>query len=163
MAAPAAAAGVRVDQAGAHRGSRREPELGRGRLGKAPAERGAGRRHLGADAREALVGEHAEPHRPEVAFVPALLMSEVGPFAGHRADRPRQAAGGAPCQEIGQVEELPGGVEDLRTMLAEPEQLWGLHLGRDRPADVFQDGVPGGVDPLGLRHRPVIHPDDDVA
>ncbi len=68
-----------------------------------------------------------------------------------------------PGQEIGNIEETPGRVEDLGSVLAQPEQFWRLHLGRDRAANIGQDRVRRGVDPLRLFFCAMIHPDDDVA
>ena len=58
---------------------------------------------------------------------------------------------------------MPRGVEDPGPVLAKPEKLWRLHLGRDDAAYVFQDVVAGRVDPFGLVDCPVVHPDDNVA
>ena len=48
--------------------------------GQAAGERRARSHDLGADPAEALVGEHAEADGPEVALVPAALVSEIGPL-----------------------------------------------------------------------------------
>ena len=147
----------------AHGRARREPHLARGALGQPAAQRRAGLDHPRADPREALLGQAAQADGAEVALVPAPLVGEVGPLAGHRAGRAREAARRAPSQEVGEVEELPRGVEHLGPVLPEPQKLRGLHLGRDRAAHVAQDRVPGGIDALGLRHRAVVHPHDHVA
>ncbi len=54
-------------------------------------------------------------------------------------------------------------VKDLGPVLAQPQQLWRLHLGRDAPADIAQDVVPARIDARRLVDRAVVHPDDDVA
>ena len=89
-------------------------------FGEALSERRAGFDYLPPDPAEALVREHAETDGAEVVGVPALLVGEVGPLAGDGAGGAGEAPGGLPGKEVGQVEELPRGVEYRRTVLAEP-------------------------------------------
>ncbi len=55
-------------------------------------------------ARKIILGQIAQTNLPEVAGIPALLMGQVGPFAGDGTHRTGQIAGGAPGQVIGKVE-----------------------------------------------------------
>src|SRR5690606_18170180 len=50
----------------------------------------------------------------------------------------------------------------LGTVLAQPQKLGRLHLGRDAGADIFQHLMALGVDTLGLFDGAMVHPDDDV-
>ena len=112
----------------------------------------------------AVVGEQVgKPDPLEVAWAPTPLVGEIGPLACHRARRSGEASRCAKAQIVGEVEEVPGISPGCRQMLLQPEQFRRLHFGRDDPAHVPQDLVLGCAYALGLRDRPVIHPDDDVA
>ena len=152
-----------VDQPSADRGSRCQPQIRRRCLGQPPPKRRAGLAHRRADARKALVGQLPQSDLPKIAGIPAAIMAEIGPFAGHRADRARQIARGLPGQEIGQVHELPGPGEDLGPVFLQPEQLRRLHLGRDATADEIQHPMAQTVDPRRLLAGAMIHPDHDIA
>ena len=156
-------AGVGVDQARRDRGPRDEPEFRRCGVGETGPERGARLDDLATDPGEVIVGQVAKPDRMEVVGVPAPFVREVSPLAGDRAGRSGEAARRPPSQEVGQVEELPGGVVDHAAVFLEPEQLRRLHLRRDGAADVGEHGVAAGVDAGGLIGRAVVHPDDNVA
>ena len=54
-------------------------------------------------------------------------------------------------------------LEGRREMPLQPEQLRGLHLGRDDAADIVEHLVLRLVDEGGFRDGAVVHPDDDVA
>ena len=156
-------AGMRIDQRGADRRAGAKPQFSRRRDGEARSDRCARLDHLGADSRKALVGQDAEADLPEEAFVEALLMREIGPFARQRAGRALQTAGRPECQPVGEIEEMRCGAEALGHRLGKPQQLRRLHLGRDRSADIGEHAVAGRIDAPGLVDRAVIHPYDDVA
>ena len=69
----------------------------------------------------------------------------------------------AHAHEVGEIEELPGGGEYLRTVFLQPEKLGRLHLRRDATADIAEHLVPERVDTFRLGDSTVVHPHDDVA
>ena len=103
------------------------------------------------------------PDRAEIAVVPALLVREIGPFAGDRADRAGKAARRAPGQEIGEVHELPGSREG-RGMFSFSHKSFGVSIsGEIVPADIVEHRVPVALIRLACSDGAVVHPDDDVA
>ena len=157
------ATGMSIEQPCGDRGPGREAELGGGTPGQPVGKRRAGLDRLGADPHKAFIGQSAEADRAKIRCVPAPLMAEIGPFAGQRADRPRQAAGRAPAQIVGQVEEMLGRGKCLGQVFLQPQEFRGLHLGRDRAAHIVQHAMLAGVDAPRLVEGAVVHPDDDVA
>lgn len=89
-------------------------------------------------------------------------MAHVSPFAGHRADRARKVSGRPPCQEVGEIHELPSAGVDFGPVLLQPKQLGRLHLGRDAATHILEDRVARRVDALGLLKSAMVHPDHDV-
>lgn len=153
---------MRIDKTRRHDRARSKPQCTSG-LRRKLAKSCSGFDHAVANACELFTGELAQTDCVKIALVPAVLMREVGPFAGDRAARSRRIAGGAPGQVIGKIEEMPGPCKGLRQVFLEPEQLWRLHFGRNVVADIAQYIVPRCVDPLCLLDGAVIHPHDDVA
>ena len=157
------AAGMCIDEARRYRCARFQSQFCRGLRRQSGPERRPARHDIGADPRELFIGEHTETDTPEIGVVPALLMGKIGPFAGDRADGARQAFRAAPCEEIGQIEELPGRRESAGHMFSKPEQFRCLHLGRNGAADIAQHGLGARVDAPGLVDGAMVHPHDDVA
>jgi hypothetical protein len=85
-------------------------------------------------------------------------MAEIGPFADRRA----QGARRPPGKEVWQVEQMRGLRPGIEHPLFQPKDLRRLHLRRDVVTDIVQHRLAGFIDPLSLRERPVVHPDDDV-
>ena len=89
-------------------------------------------------------------------------MRQIGPLAGHRADRAQVRAAGPKAQVIRKIHQPAVALPLRRQMPLQPHQLRDLHLGRHRAADEVQHLVAGGGAFLGLGERAVIEPDDDV-
>jgi hypothetical protein len=58
---------------------------------------------------------------------------------------------------------MTGRLVGRRQMPLQPQQFGNFHFRRDRAADIAEHVVVGLVDPASLRHRAMIHPDDDVS
>ncbi len=152
-----------IDQSRGNRRSLDQAEVCRGLDCQSAAERRPPFHDVGADPAKRVVGQVSQPDLAKIALIPALLMRQIRPFAGHRAHRTGEAAGGLPGEEIGEVHELPGVLEGPGHMFGEPEQLRRFHLRRDDATDITKDGFARRVDPARLLHGTMIHPDDDVA
>ena len=126
-------AGVRVDQPGSDR--RPGPQGHRlGGLGRQSSpERRARPSRPRADAGIIVVFEEPEAHAVEEFVRPALLMREIGEFAGRRAGRAGQRPRGAKRQEIREIEEMPSGADCFRLAPERASKLRRMHLGRDLP------------------------------
>jgi hypothetical protein len=117
----------------------------------------------GADAGILVLFEEPEAHAVEEFVWPALLMREIGKFAGRRAGRAGQRPGGAKRQKIREIEEMAGVGDRFGFAPGEPGQLGRMHLGRDLAAHIAKHLVAAGVDPLGIVDGAMIHPHDHVA
>ena len=152
------APGVRVDDPGGDDGPGCEPE-GRGRGVGQPAGRAAQRqdllRQLGPDVVETDGGQHRSRE--------AVLVREVVPLAGQRADARGVDAAAAPDEVVGEVEKAPRRGVAVREVPAQPEHLGQFHLDADLAADVHERRVARRVDRRGLLAGAVVHPHDDVA
>src|ERR1700722_10842079 len=151
-----------VDQARADFDASGQAHRSRRLRGQPGAERRPRLDDIGADPREAVSGERAEAETVKKIRGPAPFVREIGPFTGQGANRAAPRAGGAPGQEIRQVEKRAGALETLRHMLGEPQQFGDFHFRRDFAADIAQDVVAAAIDPISLAGRAMIHPDDDV-
>ena len=127
-------AGVGVDERDADGRARRERRAPRRRARSRLADALAQRPHARADAREAVVGEIAEPDLGESSVgSQRSLVTEVRPLAHGRAERTRVVAGRAVGQEVGEIEEVRGARASVSGRFSlQPEELRRLHLGRDR-------------------------------
>ena len=76
--------GMGVDQPRRHGNAFRQAQIACGHRVQRP-QRGAGADNLGPDPAKALVRQAAQADGAEVARVPAVLMRQIGPFAGDRA------------------------------------------------------------------------------
>src|SRR5690606_34290975 len=95
---------VGVDEAGADAAGGREAEVARGLRGEAAERRADGRATLG---QRAAGGEVVEAEGRELAARPAGFgLGAVAPLAGEGALGAREAARGAPGEEVGEVEEV---------------------------------------------------------
>ena len=119
------------------------------------AERRADRHSPAPAARSARAGPRAR-RREEIVLPARLLVSQIGPFAGHRAARAGVRAAGAQGEEVGEVEHPAVARPGLRQMALEPHQLRDLHLGRHRAAEQVEHPMAGG----GARLAPRRSPDD---
>jgi hypothetical protein len=72
------------------------------------------------------------------------------------------AVAGAPGEVVAEIEEVPGLGEARGHLLAQPEQLRGLHLRRHASAELPQQRVPEPRDPFRLSCRPVVEPQQHV-
>ena len=154
---------MRVDEARPDRRSRIEPHRGGGFSGEPAPERRSRRRDVRAETREPVVAERAEPDALEELARPALFMRQIAKLAGDRAERTRERAGGAKCQEVGQTDEMRGLAEGLGFHPRKPGELRRLHLRRHRASEIAQNLMPGGGHALGVLGGAMIHPHDDVA
>ena len=91
------AAGMGIDHACRDGRSGQKAKFGRRLVRQAVGERGSGRHDLGADPCEFLIRKRAQPHLAEIGVVPARLMREIGPFAGHGAGRASLSRLSWPC------------------------------------------------------------------
>ncbi len=96
------------------------------------------------------------------ACQPGGLVGEVGPLAGHRADRAGVGPAGAEGEEVGEVEDAAVACHCCGQVALQPHQLRDLHLGRHRAADEVEHRVAARGAFLGLGERAVVEPDDDV-
>ena len=154
---------MRIDEPRADRRPRLEPHRGGGLGRQSPTERKPRLDHFGADAGESVVLQRPKPDAVEKFAGPALFMREIREFAGDGADRTLKRAGRPPREVIRQIEEMPGPGEGLGLAPGEPGEFRGLHFRRYPAADIAQRLVAAGIDPIGVGHGAVIHPDDHVA
>lgn len=118
-----------IDHARGHGCAAAQAEVRRSGGGQALSQRRAWLHHRSPDAGEALVGRCAESNGAEIAFAPASFVRQVSLLASHGARGAGQVAARPPSQEIGEIHELPGGREDVGTVLEQPQKLGRLHLG----------------------------------
>ena len=154
-------AGMGVDQAGADAACGGEAEVPR--RPRRSAGRGRWRPGVAASGRAARASRSARPMAREEVRLPARgLVGEIGPLAGQRALRAGVRAGGAPGQEVGEVEGGPARAQDCGQVALQPHQLRRLHLRRHDAADVVEHAVAGGGAFLGFGEGAVVEPEDGV-
>ncbi len=64
---------------------------------------------------------------------------------------------------IRQIEKKARGIEGLRVVFLQPEQLRCFHFWRNAATYIFQNGMGCRVDAFGLFAGTMIHPDDDIS
>ena len=92
--------------------------------------------------RAALVGKQlAQPDPLEIAAAPALLVRQIGPFAGQRAGRARQAAWSPARTDSRRDRRNARPLARSPGDVLQPQELRRLHLRRDDAADIAQHVV----------------------
>ena len=152
-----------INKAGPDRYACDQAHLRRCRFGQPMGQAGPRCRDCLANVFELGLGKRAEPDLFKEARVPAILMGQIGPFAGYGAGGACQRARCGPCQKVRKIKELPDTFKRLWQVFFDPQQLRRLHFGRNTPTHILEDRVALGVDPFGLGLSTVIHPDDDIA
>lgn len=77
--------GMGIDQPCGNGGARQQIHPGSGVGAEAVAERRAGMHDLPADPGKSVLDLILQTDLPEIGFVPAVLMGQIGPFACQRA------------------------------------------------------------------------------
>ena len=154
-------AGMGVDQPGADRRPGRKP-IAAAASAVSPARAACPARRLGADAGVTLGGEELEADAVEKFVRPARLMREIANLqVAVQAERRREPVARKVRKSV-RSKKCPARSK-FRACIGRAMQLRRMHLRRNLAADIAQDVMAAGIDPLGLIHGAMIHPDDHVA
>ncbi|MNI53757.1 hypothetical protein D3C73_1086100 [compost metagenome] len=120
--------GVGIDNRHADRGPWDQTHFAGGPCRKAMTERFPHRFHVAANFSGIVLQQVFQPNLAEIAGIPFVLMTHIGPFTHCRAQRARVVACRAPGEEIRQVKVVACIGPGVGHMLLQPQQFWRLHF-----------------------------------